>query len=476
MSKIDVLFIYTNINGYHSDTYSFGIGYLSSVLKKHGFTTGLEVVKTKKGCRKALDTILKRKPKIVGLTAVSSQFVFVSDIAKIIRKIHKCVIVCGGVHPTIFPNDLLCAPHFDGFFIGESEYSFLEFVSAVARGSDYRGTDNFCYVANSRLLKNKLKPQIKNLEGLPYPDREIYNYQEIIDENDGVATIMTGRGCPFRCAYCSNHAIARVYGKENNTIRHNSVDNSLEEIDKLISGYEFKRLWFIDDLFVLNGTWLGEFLIKYKKRFTIPFMCHVRPNVCTREMMFKLKEAGCYKIVVAVESANDYIRNAVMKRNITKEDLENAFKWAKEAGIETLSLNIIGVPGETEETIMETINFNKRMNPTIVGANIYSPYEGTELGDYCHEKGLMRKIDPHAFFDRRQSRLKLSSIRRAELMGLYDKFQYLIYADMDKEKARRSLMELWARRYWRLEDNPYYGFLFKIARKLKRAMAAGKQA
>ena len=79
-------------------------------------------------------------------------------------------------------------------------------------------------------------------------------------------------------------------------------------------------------------------------------MCHIRPDICTRDIMFKLKEAGCYKIFLAVESANDYIRNVVMKRNISKLHLENTFKWAKEASLETLSVNIIGVPGETEKT------------------------------------------------------------------------------------------------------------------------------
>jgi radical SAM superfamily enzyme YgiQ (UPF0313 family) len=467
MKTVDVLFIYTNINGYHLDTYSFGIGYLSSVLKKHGFTTRLEVVRNKKGYKDALKAVLESRPLIIGFTSVSSQFVFVSDLAKMVRRIYKGIVLCGGVHPTIFPNALVSVPQFDGFFIGESEFSFLDFASKVKKNEDVKDVDNFCYVANGKILKNKLRPQVKNLEELPFSDRDIYDYQSIIDANEGVATIMTGRGCPFCCTYCSNHAIARIYGKANNAIRHNSVDNSLREVDMLRTKYKFSRLWFIDDLFVLNKAWLDEFLYKYKQRLNIPFMCHIRPNVCTRDMMFKLKEAGCFRIFLAVESANDYIRNTVMKRNISKEEMENTFKWAKEAGIETLSVNIIGVPGETKETVMETINFNKKMNPSLVGVNIYSPYEGTELGDYCRKNGLIRKINLHSFLDRRESRLKLNTIGRSELAGLYDKFQYLVYKDVDQKKATFFLAEFRKRRYRRLENKPCFNFLFKIARGLK---------
>lgn len=471
-SKRDVLFIYTNINAFHSDTYSFGIAYLSSVLKNNGFSTMLEIVKSKDDYERVLRTVLEYRPKVVGFTSVSSQFVFVFDLAKKIRDIYECVIVCGGVHPTIFPDCIFSAPSFDGFFIGESEFSFLDFVSKVVKKDNYKDVDNFYYLCGSKLIKNRLKPRINSLAELPFPDRDIYNYQSMIDEDNGVARIMTSRGCPFNCTYCSNHAIARAYENNKNIIRYNTVEKSMAEIEMLKSKYKFDKLWFMDDLFILNREWLDVFLHEYKKRFDIPFMCQIRPNVCTRDAIFKLKEAGCYKIFLAVESANDYIRNVVMKRNITKTQLENTFKWAKEAGIETLSVNIIGVPGETEATIMETIDFNRRMNPTIAGVNIYSPYEGTELGDYCRKEGLIRDTNLHRFFDRRQSRLVLPTISSSKLMRLYDRFQYLVYKDVDLEKSRQFLLEMWVKRYIKLENNILYGFLFKFIRKIKIARLA----
>jgi radical SAM superfamily enzyme YgiQ (UPF0313 family) len=293
-AKTDVLFIYTNINGFHSDVYNFGIGYLSSSLKACGFRTALSIVSTRRDYAKMVKTVLRLRPRIIGFSAVSSQFVFVSELAEIIKKVYDCVVVCGGVHPTIFPECLYSSPALDGLFIGESEASFSDFVAHVVKGSDYRKTDNFCYIdASGELVRNKLRSRVKDLETLSPPDRAIYDYQALIDKNGGMATILMSRGCPYSCTYCSNHAIAHVYGVSANTIRYNSIENGIAEISMLRLRYKFKRLWFIDDLFIMNKGWLADFLREYKRNFTIPFVCHIRPNLCTREILFQLKEAGC---------------------------------------------------------------------------------------------------------------------------------------------------------------------------------------
>lgn len=469
-AEVDVLFVHTNINAFHFNTYHFGIGYLSSMLKKNGYKTMLRVIETPQDKEKLEEDVIRHKPKIIGFSSVSSQFVFIKGLAARLKEIHDGLIVCGGVHPTVFPECLLTAAALDGIFIGESEHAFLEFVSAVSKKRDYKQTDNFCYKKDGKLIKNRLKPRVKNLEELPYPDRQIYDYQSIIDKNEGVANIMTNRGCPFNCAYCSNHAIAKAYGEERNTTRYNSVDNVFAEIRDLRLKYKFSRLWFEDDLFILNKKWLDEFILRYKKEVKLPFMCHIRPDVCTRDILFQLKDAGCYRIFLAVESANDHIRNVVMRRNISKLQLKNTFKWAKEAGIETLSVNIIGIPGETKETILETINFNREMNPTIVGINLYSPYEGTALGDYCRDNNLISSFKPESFLDRRESRLALPTISHASLMKLYNNFHYLVYKGVDPVKERHYLFEMWGRRYRKLEKTPMVGRLFKGVKKTARSL------
>lgn len=455
---MNILFIYTNFNGFHVNTYHFGLGYLSSVLKNNGFHTKLAILQTKKDYRKLDNLMSEFKPAIVGFTSVSSQYVFISELARIIKKRYKSIIVCGGVHPTIFPECLLSSPYLDGLFIGESEFPFLEFAQKVNIHADYQNVDNFCYVRDNKLIKNRLRQRIVRLESLPFPDREIYDYQSVINTNNGIVTVLSSRGCPFNCSYCANHALAGVYGADSNNIRHNSIEKVIEEIETIEKKYVFRYIYFVDDLFISNREWLTDLLTKYKLKVNKPFICHIRPNVCSRAVLKDLKNAGCFRIFVAVESANENIRNKIMKRNITIEQLENTFRWANEVGLETQSVNIIGIPGETEESIRETIDFNRRMKPTLIGVNIFSPYEGTELGDYCKENGLLRKLNPHSFLDRRQSRLNLPSISDRNLMRLFRNFEYLVYKDISPHRAMKAY---WRNNYEYLKGIILIGLFFR---------------
>ena len=161
-NTIDVLFIYTNIHGFHLDVYNFGVGYLSSVLKNNGFKTKLSIVRTKSDYQDVLRVVQTHKPKVIGFSSVSSQFVFVAELAKEIKEIYNCVIVCGGVHTTIFPECLQSAPALDGVFIGECEEPFLNFVTAVDRNDNFKTCKNFCYMENGEMVKNSLSPRISN--------------------------------------------------------------------------------------------------------------------------------------------------------------------------------------------------------------------------------------------------------------------------------------------------------------------------
>lgn len=433
---MNVILVYPNIHGYHSDVYNFGLAYIASVLKANGHTVKLEVIESKKDYRKLLRSMQLYRPGVVGFTSVSSQFPYVKEMASLIKAQHNCVVVCGGIHPTIFPECLIESSDLDGLFVGESEFSFLEFVNKVMRGEDYKDNDNFCYRKNGALVKNRLKQRTADLDEFGFPDRQVYDYQKVIDRQQGMVSIMCMRGCPFQCSYCSNHAIAKVYGQERNMIRYRSVDNCIAEIREISNNYSFKTIWFIDDLFIMNKGWLSEFLNRYKSEFNFPFMCNLRLDLCTKEIVAILKGAGCYKVLVAVESANDRIRREVMNRTMSKEAMRNSVSWLKEAGIQVLVSNIIGVPGETEDTIRETIEFNKALNPTIAAVNIFFPYNGTVLGDYCRKNNLVKSAK-RDICERQESILNLKTVSARRLKYYYNNFSYLVFKDIDRQKAKK---------------------------------------
>ena len=165
MSSLKILFIYTNINGIHEETYSFGLASIVSIAKLHRYQTEVAIVKKIGDYQNLLQKVQDFGPKVIAITSVSSQFKFVKDIASVIKKkAPGTIIVCGGVHPTLFPYCLKETDSFDGIFRGESEYSFIEFLKKVENDQDYRGIENFCYKKDNKIVINSLKPFIGNLD------------------------------------------------------------------------------------------------------------------------------------------------------------------------------------------------------------------------------------------------------------------------------------------------------------------------
>lgn len=429
-----ILFVYTNIGGYHFDTYHFGIASIISCVREAGHNSSAVIVHNKKDYQRVLDEVKTFNPQIVAFTSVSSQFSFVVEISEEIKKINpKTMIVCGGTHPTIYPDCITEVDAIDGIFIGECEQSFPDFVKMVENNDDYCSCDNFCYSKDGLLMRNKLRPQITDLDIVPYPDKTVYPYAETI-EKTGFASFFFSRGCPFTCTYCSNHAIARANGFAKSITRYRSPESSIKEIEETLELFPYiKKLIICDDIFGINKKWRREFLKIYIERIKMPFICLLRADVITDEFIRTLKEAGCISISLGLESGNEYIRNEVMGRNMSQQTIIDACNLIQKYGMRANTLNIIGIPGETEEMLMDTIKLNRLINPASSGVNIFYPYKGTVLGDACFKDGLV-DIDRFSNFsnERRESILNYDKTWHKKLTWYHSHWQRLIYPN-DKQ-------------------------------------------
>lgn len=425
---MNVLFIYTNIKGFHEDTYSFGLASIVSIAKKNNYNTKVILVKTQDEYQTVLDEIQLFKPDLVAFTSVSSQFIYVKELASLIKSRFPSIItVCGGIHPTLFPDCLLETNALDGIFAGEGEYSFIEFLEKLKNGGTYFDIDNFGYVKEGKIRINRLKPLIQNLDELPFPDRETYPFIDTLKAT-GYAPFIFSRGCPYNCTYCSNHAIAKVYGKTSNAPRYRSVGKSIQEIQEVVNNFSVRRIGIVDDIFGLNKNWRKQFCEEYAKKIRVPFFCLLRVNVIDEEFVSMLKDAGCYRISFGVESGNEYIRNKVMNRNINTEQIINAFSLAGKYNLETNAINIIGTPGETEEMIWETIKLNRKLKPTSSGVNIFYPYKGTKLGDKCFEQGMVNQEKfESSSSERRESVLNYPEEFRKKLESYQKYWDFYVY-------------------------------------------------
>ena len=431
-----VLFCYTNINGFHEDSYSFGLAHIMGVTREAGHEIKLVSILNKEGYQEVTDTFKEFRPEVVGFTTVSSQWSFAVELASLMKEIDpKVTTVTGGVHTTLYPECVLETDKMDAVFMGDSEYSFLEFLEKIEKNESWESCDNVAYAKNGKLIKNKMKKllQEEELNKLPHPDRETYPFSKVM-KTVGFAPFHFTRGCPFTCTYCSNIGQAKVYGMSRYNIRSASPEHSIQELEEVIKANpEIGTKYGVgigDDIFGLNKKWRREFLALYRERIKIPFFCLLRCDVVNEDFVQDLQRSYCHKISFGLESGNDYIRNVVMDRKMPDSTIIHAFELTHKYKINTIALNVIGVPGETEEMLWDTINLNRKVKPSGSGCNIFYPYKGTPLGDRCFKENLVDTEKYHDFSnERRQSVLAYDQEWLDKLIFYHANWKKLIYND-----------------------------------------------
>lgn len=424
-----LLFIYPNVDGNHADNYAFGLATIVSVSRKLGHECKVEVV-TK---RAMFDEVIKRfdefEPDLVGFTSVSSQFCNVKELAGRMKSRRDSLItVCGGVHPTLWPESIIEAKGIDLFVIGEGEHAFAELLGKIESGESYYSCHNLAYVKSGILMKTGLLPLEDKLNEFPFPDREIYPLEETV-KSIGFAPFHFARGCPFTCTYCANHAQAKVYGEKKRRVRAPSPEYCIREIEDALKKHSYiNKIAIYDDIFGLNKKWRNEFLALYKERVNIPYWVLLRADVVSDEFVKQLKDTGCERVLFGVESGNDFVRNKIMKRSMSRDTIVTAFKLVHSYGMETTAVNVIGVPGETEEMLLDTIRLNREIRPTFSGADIFYPYKGTVLGEQCLECGLVTEEMLRSFTNERRETVLGYDEKWKKKLSYYDKnWQRLVY-------------------------------------------------
>lgn len=476
---MNIMFVHQNINAFDFDDYHVGLAYIVSMTVREGHDVRVLSVTNKSGYALLIDEVKSFKPVVIGFSSVSSQFVFVKQMSAMVKKLFpEILIVCGGIHPTLFPSALLETKDIDGFFIGESEFSFVEFLGKIENGDCYKDTENFAYTENNNVIQNKLKPINMDLDSLPSPNKKLFPFQKIIDRCCYAPFHFT-RGCPYKCTYCCNETLASIYGGAGNKIRARSPEASINEIEAVIK--EYNNIDFIsiqDDVLGKDDNWRREFCEKYKKCITKKFMCNLRVDMVNEDLVLMLKDAGCFRVLFGVESGNEYIRKEVMNRKMITEKIIKSFDLCNKHGLATVAVNIIGVPGETEEMIWDTIRLNRRLRPTESGVNIFYPYHGTKLGDQCFAQGLVDEEKYKSFSsERRETVLKFSEEHSKVLRDFYENWQILIYPYNLDFRIRKFLEKIgitrqeYAEFRYRLRNFLIKIRILKFVRKIKKYLS-----
>jgi len=440
-----ILFVYTDINVRGGAlSYEFGIGSLSAVLKRHGHQPRLYYMFGRYDPAPLQADIEAYQPDVIAFSAVSPQYRYVRQIVADLQPFRAFTIL-GGPHATLAPECLETTPGLNALCVGEGEYPLLELVEALQAKQPVDAIRNlWIRRQDGTIIRNPTRPFMDNLDDLPFTDRELFDYQAIVDSDFNTALFMFSRGCPYNCTFCSNHALrARQTGRY---VRFRSVTSCLREIRAVTERYRVKVLYFNDDCFTARREFLEEFCARYREMFSLPFDINARPETLNADVCRMLKNAGCRRISIGIENGSEQFRRDVLGRNTTNDQIVQAFEFCRNAGLKTKAFNIVGFPHETPVIFQETVQLNARINPDSVIVGIFEPYPGTKLAEVCLQE---RFIDPDrmetAFMGRTDTMLNMPRFPRQAILHCFRNFAYNVYKNNNFKKA--LLLRVYYSRY-----------------------------
>jgi len=383
-----VLFIYPSIDC--PAGVSHGIASLSSVLKKAGHQTALIHVNESlwpiPTNQEIVEEIRRYDPGIIGFSVMSQQYEWTCSLARDIRKAGlKAPLCIGGVHCTMVPDEVTESGLFDYVAVGEAEYPFLELVNRLDRGEDTSKVSNMrIYRPGGQSIKN-LVAAFPELTTLPDMDWDLFDMDRILQVKKGWLSLLTSRGCPYKCTYCFNKEIVDQYLEDGGAknakeyLRHYPVSKVLDEIRTLKSKHPgVNTIIFDDDLFTLNKTYVFEFCEAYRKsRIGIPFVVNAHVQVFNDEIACALKEAGCMIVKYGLESGSDKIRRDVLWRYMTNQTIERAFAAAHKYDLHTSAFIMFGLPKEGKDEVLETLELCARVKMGRFRWALFFPFPGT---------------------------------------------------------------------------------------------------
>lgn len=369
------------------------------------------------------EVVRRFEPHIVGITANTPQVKSAWRAAAAIKSIKDVPVVLGGPHVSVLPAESAARPEVDVVVRGEGEAIWIKLCEIIERAQQQQPTFTArdlldpqagrlagllgisYFTLDGREQHNPDHPPIADLDTLPFPAYHFFkmdrytNLQPATDAIDGAKSfsVMTSRGCPYRCTFCSQSIMPVKW-------RARSPESVLAEWQHLVHNLGAQEIGVLDDsanIQVNRLEKMADLLIEHKVNH-VPwiFVNGIRANLATPHLLAKLKQAGLKRVAFGVESGDPDVLLSIDKK-IDHDTIRQAFKNAKQVGLETIGFFIIGLPGETEESMEQTIRFACEVDPLIANFSMMTPYPGTKVYEIVKRRGrlLLQDWEDYVFFD-----------------------------------------------------------------------------
>lgn len=367
-----------------------GLAYIAAFLEKHGHS--VKILDLSLEGEAEIDRFIESGLDIIGFSATSFTFSRTIELARRVKDYGSNIItVVGGPHVPIGMESVLDSSCFDYAVCGEGEMTALELVELLQRERK-PGTASLSAIHglifkddDGHIVINPVRPRIENLDNLPFPAFHLFQMDKY-----GIYPLLTSRGCPFGCTFCS---IKAIWGTQ---WRYRSPGNIIMEIDHARNKFNWtdKPFSVIDDSFNVIPERIDEFctiILERNMNFQW-FSAGFRADKISLTLATKMKEAGCIGVSVGIESANNEILRRIKKKE-TIEDIEKGCQYLVQAGIPVQAQFMIGNPGDTLETVKESLEFARRQKFASAAFYLALPYPKTELWDYVKEHGRFLRED-----------------------------------------------------------------------------------
>ena len=386
--------------------------YLGAVLQKNGEEVRILDLKTIKlkdpsalyrVCEKELiDTISNFKPELIGFTCLySGYFPDILKFSNLVKeKFNDIPIVIGGIHPTIYAKEILTnCPAIDWVVLSEGEESVIQLVNTLkSRRREFDTIDGFAFRRGKEVIINPKTHYIQDLDAMPFPAYNLINIKDYYVDTSNwhnpkklpinmSIPIITSRSCPNRCNFC---AMFMAMGAK---WRARSADNVVDELEYLYHTYSHRHFSFMDDNLSLSKPRVLEICNQIKKRnMDIQFETPngLALNTLDEEVLDALVSAGMVRTWLTIESGSDFIRNKIMRKNLSRDKIFEVVKLTKKyKQLNVAAFFIVGMPEETSETLAETYNMIKEINVNRVFLQNIVPFPGTEVFEQALRDNLL---------------------------------------------------------------------------------------
>lgn len=325
-------------------------------------------------------------PDIVGISLLTPEFASALRVSKIIKDLKpECLLIWGGVHPSILPETCLEHKEVDLVVIGEGEMTFLEITYEMTKSNqDFNKIKGIAYKKNSQIIRTPPRPMIPNLDSLPFPARDLLLFPERNSLNPW-QSIIASRGCPWRCTFCTSK---EFWGKG---VRFRSSANIADELEMMKKEFSSSYFTFWDDAFTIKKELVFDLCDEImKRRLKVLWKTATRADLINETMLKAMKKAGCVQLELGVESGSPSVLEAIHK-DINLDQVREALDLIKKIGISAGTFFMAGFPNETRNDLLSTWEFMRSIYSTDIVLNIFDPMPGSSLFDECIELGLIQE-------------------------------------------------------------------------------------